>query len=240
MIRPVVRRRPRPQRVLQLAVAPFHHAVAAGVEGGGSDVLDMQPAAQSLPDRRCELGAAVGGDDRRHPEAADPAGDQSVRYSRCLHVLDRNGFHPSCRLINDGEEVLEPHRGSGERPHQIHMQVCEPPLRYGDALCRRRRLPRDLPPLAGLTIAAPPGCVGGAPAPHKPARNQASRGSDTWVRQPMDGGEHRRSEGGRATPVNTSHRTSAPWICSRRTCRSGLATAFCTSGQDPCTAAIAA
>ncbi len=48
MIRPVVRRRPRPQRVLQLAVAPLHHAVAAGVEGSGSDVLDLQPAARRL------------------------------------------------------------------------------------------------------------------------------------------------------------------------------------------------
>ncbi len=103
MIRPVVHRRPHPQRVLQLAVAPFHHAVAAGVESGGSDVLDMQPVAQRLPDRRCELGAAVGGDDPRHPKAADPAGDQSIRYSRRLHVLDWNGFHPSCRPINDGE-----------------------------------------------------------------------------------------------------------------------------------------
>ncbi len=45
---------------------------------------------------------------------------------------------------------------------------------------------------------------------------------------------------GRATPVDTSHRTSAPWICTHRTCRAGLAATFCTSGQDPCTAAIAA
>jgi hypothetical protein len=45
---------------------------------------------------------------------------------------------------------------------------------------------------------------------------------------------------GRATPVDTSHRTSAPWICSRRTCKAGLAATFFTSGQDPCAAAIAA
>ena len=45
---------------------------------------------------------------------------------------------------------------------------------------------------------------------------------------------------GRATPVDTSHRTSAPWIWSSRICRVGLAAASCTSGQDPCAAAIAA
>jgi hypothetical protein len=45
---------------------------------------------------------------------------------------------------------------------------------------------------------------------------------------------------GRATPVDTSHSTSTPWIRSRRTCRAGLAATVCTSWQDPCAAAITA
>ncbi len=52
MIWPVIRRQPRPQRVLQLAVAPLHHPIAAWVKSCGGDVLDVQPLAQSLPDRR--------------------------------------------------------------------------------------------------------------------------------------------------------------------------------------------
>jgi hypothetical protein len=40
---------------------------------------------------------------------------------------------------------------------------------------------------------------------------------------------------GRANPVETSHRTSAPWIRTRRTCRAGLAATFCTSDLDPAT-----
>jgi hypothetical protein len=68
------------------------------------------------------------------------------------HLVDRSA-------VNDGEEVLEPVRRSGKRPHQIHMEVREPPLWYRDALCRRRRLPRHLSPLAGLAITAPSGHV---------------------------------------------------------------------------------
>jgi hypothetical protein len=159
MIWPVIRCRTHPQRVFQLAVAPLHHPIAAWVKSCSDDVLDMQPLAQRLPDRRRELGAAVGGDDRRHPKAADPAGDQGVRYRCRLHVLDRNGFHPSGRQVNDGEEVLEPLRRGGKRPHQIYMKVSKPPLWHWDALRRCRRPPCDLSPLAGLAVPAPSGHV---------------------------------------------------------------------------------
>ncbi len=97
MIWPVIRRRPRLQRIFQLAVAPLHHPIAAWVKSCDGNVVDVQPFAQRLPDLQPELGAAVRGDDRRHTKAADPAGDQGIRYRRRLHVLDWNGFHPSGR-----------------------------------------------------------------------------------------------------------------------------------------------
>ncbi len=109
-------------------------------------MLDVQSLAQCLPDRRRELGATVRGNDRRYAKVADPAGDQGVRYRRCLHVLDRNGFHPSCRLVNDGEEVLEPLRRSGEWPHQIHMLLSPEWLKaflaeFEDVVCPSKVLP---------------------------------------------------------------------------------------------------
>jgi hypothetical protein len=42
MIWPVIRHRPRPQRVFQLAVAPVHHPIAAWVKSRGGDVMDVQ------------------------------------------------------------------------------------------------------------------------------------------------------------------------------------------------------
>jgi hypothetical protein len=159
MIWPVIRRRPRPQRVFQLAVAPLHHPIATWVKSSGGDVLDVQPLAQRLPDRRRVLGAVVRGDDRWHTKAADPAGDQGIRYRRRLHVLDWNGFHPSGRPVNDGEEVLEPlHRGR-EQSHQIYMEMSEPLLWHWDTLCHRHQLPCHLPPLAGLAVPALSGHV---------------------------------------------------------------------------------
>jgi hypothetical protein len=99
MIWPGIRRRPRQQRIFQLAVAPLHHPIAAWVKSRGGNVLDVQPLAQHLPDRRPELGAAVRGDDRRHTKAADPAGDQGIRILAAsmfltgmasTHLVDRS------------------------------------------------------------------------------------------------------------------------------------------------------
>jgi len=47
------------QPFLQVAVDPFHHAVALGVVGGVGDVLDPQPLAGGGPDAGCELAATV-------------------------------------------------------------------------------------------------------------------------------------------------------------------------------------
>jgi hypothetical protein len=44
MIWPVIHRRPRLQRVFQLAVAPLHHPIAAWLKSRGGDVMDVQPS----------------------------------------------------------------------------------------------------------------------------------------------------------------------------------------------------
>jgi hypothetical protein len=42
IICPVIRRRPRPQLVFQLVVAPLHHPIVAWVKSRGGDVMDVQ------------------------------------------------------------------------------------------------------------------------------------------------------------------------------------------------------
>jgi hypothetical protein len=44
MIWPVICRRPRPQLVFQLVLAPLHHPIAAWVKSRGGDVMDVQPS----------------------------------------------------------------------------------------------------------------------------------------------------------------------------------------------------
>jgi hypothetical protein len=66
------------ERVLQPPVAPFHHTIRLGVEGGGWLVLDAQMLAQGVPDGQGELCAPVRGQLRPHSVSGDPTGDESV------------------------------------------------------------------------------------------------------------------------------------------------------------------
>jgi hypothetical protein len=68
--------------------------------------------------------------------------------------LERNSLRPSCRPVNDGEEIRET-IGLRERTNKIHMYVREPPSRNWYMKNRRFYMGLDFTPLAVETRLRP-------------------------------------------------------------------------------------
>jgi hypothetical protein len=173
VLRPARASQPSAQRILELAVALFHHTIGLGVVGGGKAMLNSQLLAHVGPQGGCKLAPAVGGELARHAEASHPRGNEGVRA--------RGGLNPAGRVVYHREEVSATIACSGEGAEEVHVHVQEPLAWHGDGLDGGGGLLGDLGPLAVLAVPAPGEDIPVHALPDDARRQEAASGANTGM-----------------------------------------------------------
>ena len=87
------------------AVKALYETVGLRVVGGGRVVGDVELLAEVRPKGRGELRATIRGDVGGNTKAGDPLMNEGLGTVGGGGRCQRNGLHPACGAVYDGEEV---------------------------------------------------------------------------------------------------------------------------------------
>ena len=183
-----------PQGILEAAVDPLHHAVGSRMIGGGGDVSDVKEGGERGPEAGGKLRSTIRGDVGRHSEAGDPGGEEGCGAGGGGGFVERDGFHPASRAVNDRENVCVS-LGGGKGANQVDVDVGETAVRDGNGGGSEMDMAVNLGALAGEAFTGPSGDVLGEGLPNKTGGDEAAGGTAARMRDIVEQGEHGAAEG---------------------------------------------
>jgi len=111
-------------RVFQLSMKAFHHAVGGWVETGSPEAAETSVNAQRLEEVGLELAPLVRSDAAGYAKTGHPTGEESFRDGLGVDVLQRPGFRPVGVAFNCRETVPVWARRR-KRPDEVHVDVLQ-------------------------------------------------------------------------------------------------------------------
>jgi hypothetical protein len=171
------------QRLLQLMVKTFHHAVRLGMVCCHQDMSNPQFLTQCSPHRAGKLRTSVRRDEVRYAEARDPDADDGVRAGLRRSGDHGDGLYPPGGPVDDRQEMRIPLLRGWKRPHQVNMKMRKTAVWDGDGLQRRPYMACHLASVASLALAAPVCNIRAHTQPHKPGFDEPFRGPHPWMSQ---------------------------------------------------------
>ena len=163
--------------------------------GGGGDVSDVKEGGERGPEAGGKLRSTIRGDVGRHSEAGDPGGEEGCGAGSCGGFVERDGFHPASRAVNDRENVCVS-LGGGKGANQVDVDVGETAVRDGNGGGSEMDMAVNLGALAGEAFTGPSGDVLGEGLPNKTGGDEAAGGTAARMRDIVEQGEHGAAEGG--------------------------------------------
>ena len=154
------------ERKFQRAMKTLNHPITLWVETGSHDSQNPKDGANLRPNRGCELGTSIRGQESWDSETQNPHRDESSSTSLSSDGGERNSIWPPGGSVNHCQEVVKLLAG-GHGSHQIQMDLRKSSARNREPWNGRFHLRLDLTLLTLETGPHPEAHILGKAGPNK-------------------------------------------------------------------------